>query len=59
MSVVDIPQLTYGGSALDMNQVGLLRRSDDTLHDRDENYTDAWAKTAICIYRVCLTVIRY
>ena len=36
MSVVDIPQLTYGGSALDMNQVGLLRRSDDALHDRDE-----------------------
>ena len=36
MSVVDIPQLTYGGNALDMEQVGLLRRSDDALHDRDE-----------------------
>ena len=36
MSVVDIPELTYGGRVLDMDQVGLLRRSDDALHDRDE-----------------------
>ena len=36
MRVVDIPQLTYGGNPLDMEQVGLLRRSDDVLHDRDE-----------------------
>lgn len=36
MSVVDIPELTYGDCVLDMDQVGLLRRSDDALHDRDE-----------------------
>ena len=36
MSVVDIPELTYGGRVLDMDQVGLLRRSDDALLDRDE-----------------------
>ena len=36
MSVIAIPQLTYQGTALDMQQVGALRRSDDALADRDE-----------------------
>jgi hypothetical protein len=36
MSVIEIPQLTYQGNALDMEQVGPLRRSDDALQNRDE-----------------------
>ena len=36
MTTESIPQLTYSGNLVDMEQVGLLRRSDDAVGDRDE-----------------------
>ena len=36
MTTESIPQLTYSGNLVDMDQVGLLRRSDDAVGDRDE-----------------------
>ena len=35
MTTVAIPQLTYSGEPIDMDQVGELRRSDDITDDRD------------------------
>ena len=36
MATEAVPQLTYGGKPIDMEQVGPLRRSDDVAGDRDE-----------------------
>ena len=36
MTTEAMPQLTYNGNPVDMQQVGLLRRSDDAAEDRDE-----------------------
>ena len=36
MTMETIPQLTYSGNPIDMQQVGLLRRSDDVVGDREE-----------------------
>lgn len=36
MTTEAIPQLTYNGKPIDMEQVGVLRRSDDVVGDRDE-----------------------